>query len=537
MPQNGNGIRARWRRWWATLPPVHKKAVTAVAALLSLVVAAAAVLGGIVLWPKEEPRCAEGLTWDGKGKECYGVMTAGSDKPFIEELRAVTGQIEKQNDEVEKKASKKNPYVTIALMVPLVAGKNDRDITPTSILRDVQGAYLAQLEANRKEDRPMIRLALANAGRGMGHWREVTERLGEMSEGDDHLRAVFGFNLSTKNTQSAISELTKNRHIPVVGGPITADSLANHGRDRPYPGLAKIAPDNLEQTRAMMDHLKKKPGNLLQVVDTAANDLYTHDLREAYDKVTRNSSYEPEEFDGGVADVGDFKDIAQELCGARTEKGVVADTILYAGRVRQLSYLITALGERKCRDRPITIVSVSGASTLTTADKKAIDWKALREAKITVEYSTVAHKDSWQPAKGYKPPEKGGSKFDYERLTALLDTKEAREDKIGPNRLDDGRTITTYDSALTAIEGIRSSDDPLPSLRTVKGSWARLHGNGAVQGASGRINLRSDGTPCNKAFPIVTLDPKKENVRFKLLAWPKGSPGEACDGRADSTGN
>ncbi|WP_419999375.1 hypothetical protein [Streptomyces boninensis] len=534
------GRRERLRRWWRRKPPYIKKRLVALAAALGAGLLALAGWG-ISNLLEDEPRCAAGLSWDAETSECYGVTAGADDKPFIEELQPVMRQVEELNQAVEDDG---RSYVTIALMIPMVPAEDDPNLTPRQVLREVQGAYLAVRNANdlqeKGADKPrtgsktLIRLALANPGREMAHWEDVSNDLDKW-EGDKkhNLRAVFGFNLSVKRTEETIDYLTNDKRLPVVGGPITADTLSNRYKKGRFPGLVKITPDNLEQAMAIKKEHGVKPETAFRMVDTAAKDIYARDLIAAYEKVTKGTPYPPEEFDGGNADEGDFTRMVTELCGARTEgaKPVAADTVFFAGRPRQLSYLLNALIGRTCSERHITVISVSGASTLTSVEG-AIKWEELQRANVAVEYTTVAHKNAWKDGAGRKPPPYGGSPRDFDNLEKLVDGR-VKTENIGPTSLDDGRTITIYDSALTAIEGIRTTGEEIPSADEVRDAWKRLHGKHPVPGASGWICLDNDGLPINKAIVVARLDLEERGIRFKKLVWPAGAPKEECRGRAD----
>jgi hypothetical protein len=109
----------------------------------------------------------------------------------------------------------------------------------------------------------------------------------------------------------------------------------------------------------------------------------------------------------------------------------------------------------------------------------------------------------------------------------------AQEGKLGPMRLDDGRTIETYDVILTAAKAMSraaaTTKTQVPSTERIAQDYENLNSAFRVQGASGWICLTNAGNPYNKALAIVRLDPTRTKLKFEGLGWPKGTP--AADDR------
>jgi ABC-type branched-subunit amino acid transport system substrate-binding protein len=493
----------RYRAW----SPLRKRAFWALVLLLL-----AGVVWLLVRLLQEDTSCAPGVDRRGNDGECTGVTDGAYH--FIGELGPVSDRIKAENDRV---VSGGKPYATIALMIPMTP-KEDDTVGRTQLLREVQGAYLAQYRNNQEGQwEPPVRLVLANPGRDMAHRDAVVDQLADMSASAEHrLRAVFGFNVSTTRTEETIRRLTVEKGIAVVGGPITADSIANsRSEPRKYPGLAKIVPSNSDQARALTHYLGVRPAETFLVEDTHADDLYAKSLRDAFRAETRGTPFAPEEYHAEEVTPNDFAQMVNNLCNSR------ATTVYFAGRPPALTQLIRALGRRGCTEKPYRVVTVSGASTLALDPK--MDWEAFRHgAGLSVEYATVTHQDAWTK----KPPATGGSAKDYRALEKLV-TDPAVGD-IGPTGLQDGRTITAHDSALTAIRGIQNravGKGKVPEQKSIAAAWPRLHGQAKVQGASGWICLNSHGTPYNKAVAIVRLSPRQgQHIQFVRLAWPDGTP-------------
>lgn len=500
------------RHWHLARPPIVRRLNWTAAVVVVLALAA---VGVVTLRPDHS--CGTGVEKRGGDTDCTGV-TDGS-YHFTAELGPVSDRIAEANSRI---VSSGKPYATIALMIPMTPAPEDR-AGRVQVVREVQGAYLAQYRANRKgSEEPPVRLVLASPGRDMARWKDVSDQLAGMARsGRDKLRAVFGFNLSVERTKQTIDYLTNRKGIAVVGGPITADDLANDKEHpRRYPGLAKIVPSNSDQARALTHHLKVGPQQTFLVEDTHADDLYSRSLRAAFRSETKGTPFAPEQYDSSEVTPNDFAQMVNNLCDSK------ATTVYFSGRPPELAQLVRALGSRGCADRHYRVVTVSGASTL--ALDPSMDWDAFSfGAGLTVEYATVTHEGAWTSG---NPPATGGSKADFAALSSLVQGsgKSDGVGDIGPTDLADGRTITTHDSAMTAIAGIRNratAKDKVPDLASIAAAWPRLHGNAMVKGASGWICLNSYGTPYDKAVAIVKLSPDPaRHIQFETLAWPDGAP-------------
>ncbi|MFK0120448.1 ABC transporter substrate-binding protein [Streptomyces sp. NPDC090994] len=506
--------------WWVWHAGVDHRVRHAVAAVCAVVAGGAVA---VVCWTAALPDyCQSGngrlVREDG---QCVGISDGGY--VFDDALAAVSARIEELNDRVEQGDT---PYATIALMIPMTPGEESA-ADRAQVLREVQGAYLAQYRADvvAPEDVP-VRLVLANPGRDLKHGRRVADWLAELAASDeDRLRAVFGFNLSVQENADTIGYLTREKKIPVVGGPLTATGLADGGKT-PYPGLVKVVPSNHDQARALRHYLDEDDTKSFLIEDISGTDLYAKSLREAFREVTRNAASGPEQYDAQRVTNNDFQQMVNNICDSR------ATTLYFAGRPAALAQLINALGRRGCTDRHLTLVTVSGASTITL--EPSLDWSALTRGEgLTVEYATITHPDVWAAGGSPAPPSTGGSPADLAKLTGLLEPDAAHDPgDIGATDLSDGRTITMYDAALTAITGIENrvtEKGEVPDLAAIGEAWRRLHGVHKVPGASGWICLRGDGTPYDKAVAIVRLvaeggEGPGGHLAYQGVAWPTGRP-------------
>ncbi|MER5434950.1 hypothetical protein [Streptomyces sp. NPDC002588] len=462
----------------------------------------------------EDRSCAPGVVRPENSDECVGVATAAYDfgRP---QLRDVVRAIHQENERL-----KKDSYVTVALMLPYTSSTPS---TLSDILHEMQGAYLAQYQANHSSNgqSPAIRILLANPGATSDHWELLVDRLTEMAKGEDRLRAVAGVGMSTDYNKRAVAALTA-RGIPVIGSSITADDLANSTANKDaFPGLARVSPTNTDEARALASFAKVSAGRALLVYDKPG-DPYTRTLQKSFAALIEGSPYEPQPFtppadrtqEGTTANT--FRQITHLVCD--TAPGT--DTILFAGRHTQLRQFINALGARGCQDRRFTLLTGDEGSYLT--GEKDLDRSALTH-NLSVRYTALAHPDAW--TKG--APATGGSAADAKVLTDLL--ARAGHEPVGPIgkvNLDDGQLIIAFDAMTLAVHGIREATPDghvVPALADVGLQWPQVKGSLRVSGASGWICLDAHGNPYDKAVPIVELH-SDGGSRFVRIAWPEGKP-------------
>ena len=459
--------------------------------------------------------------------ECVGV-TDGSTRRWAG-LEQVMGRIEAENDRIAG-----TPHATIALMIAMDSDSGEKR---KEILHQVQGAYLAQYRANNDkaehDNAPKIRLVLAHPGKERDKWRPVADRLAEMAESEkDNLRVVFGFDVSVRQNKDAITYLTNHKGIPVVAGSLTGDDFANTGQGgKQFNGFVRIAPSNTDQADALVFFDKRlNLRHAILVEDRREGDSYNQSLREAFQRKLAASPHNPYTFvsEGPDDESGlskEFRHMAVNICTLSP----AVDTVYFAGRQVHLRQFVNAVAlHRPCTDRKITVVSGSAASTLYSDEE--LDWEALRgneevdQKEVEVVYTSYSHPDAWTTGKA---PETGGSARAFELLRSYVER--ARGEPVGPiGRTDiaDSRTASAYDSAWTAITGIRFHTEKggIPALSTIGNDWDSLQGVNKVEGASGWICLDSSGNPYNKAVAVVRLDPETRSPRFLGLAWPKGAP-------------
>jgi hypothetical protein len=481
----------------------------------AIVIAAAVAAGagyGIYRWTDPPRGCGPGVVMRGPQNECTGV-TDGS-YVFAAQLAKVEAAILAENHAVDGK-----PHATIALLMPL-------DTSDPADLHAVQGAYTEQYRANHDNDGqvPLIKLVLANPGVNSAQWLPVAEKLATMTGEPDNLRAVIGISVSTQTTQQEVGWLTA-RHIPVVGGTITANNIANRPGADPFPGLVRVAPTNTDEAAALSGFGHVNPAQALLVEDKRAGDDYITSLKNAFSAEMKGAPLEPYQFsspaninlDGTTSN--QFSQMVVNICGTASS----VKWIYFAGRQVQLRQFINELGNRPCTNRSFTVLTGDAASHLINDPQ--LDRGAFGRG-VTLEYAALAYPGVWTSKQA---PATGGSAAGYNDFAGTLHSR-ARGGRLGPVDLTDGQAIIAYDAALTGVTAIRRTTTPgtpMPSLPDIANEWPDLNGALKIDGASGWICLDNSGNPYDKAIPIVRYNPKGPPT-FVAVAWPAGAPPAAA---------
>ncbi|MZE81404.1 ABC transporter substrate-binding protein [Streptomyces xinghaiensis] len=480
--------------WRPTRPVVHW-AVGIVVTALVLGLGVPQLYGW---WQKREARCAEGVERRGPDEECVGATDGVTDPDFAfaGHLKDIQRKIGDENREVMEK--EKN-YVTIAYMTSLTVEKDDSN-SRDAIRRQLQGAYLAQIRANRRDlsGSPKIRLLVANTGSGAEHWRYTVDRLIELSRAErrgERVLAVTGLGPSTTENMEAMGRLSEEG-IAMVASTMSATNLTG------IAGLVRVAPTNRDEARAAAAYLKKRGyEDAVIVEDEAEKNLYARTLAEEFRKVFPDKEHTlPEEnavYDASQPDSweGELRWIVQNLCGEEP------DVVYFAGRGKHLMSFINKLANRKCQQRDFTVMTGDDTTNLTTDQ--------LREAAekgVEVYYTGLAHPDMWEK-----------DRTAVSRPSAAFFQEGGWMSKQFPGeRRDDAQAMMAHDAVLTAITAVRmtSLDGSVLSGKAVARRFRQLRGRDqGVEGASGFLSFRNNGDPIDRAVPVLKLGP---NGHFAL---------------------
>ncbi|MEU4212386.1 protein kinase [Streptomyces sp. NPDC026206] len=456
--------------------------------------------------------CADGLRSIGKGRTrtCVGLLAGTSSPPGSagssrssrthgtpgSNLVPVLERIYAENRRVVKAAAEQGgrPFASIVYLTPITA-EYDGTSMMESVRHDLEGAYLAQHRANRdpaSKAKAHIRLLFAQTG-GTAEQRQYTvgQVLGRQRA--ERIVAAVGLGGSTASSQDMIGELTAGG-LPAFGSVLTADSWAG------TPGLVRVAPANADQAAAAVRFLstgEHAAARVLLVQDVAAGDQYTSTLATQFRArvpADRLVGGEPKLFDSsqpGQADT--FRAQLAELCAAGP------DVVYFAGRGTSLPAFLTALADRPCRDRPLTVLSGDDTTQVTRTDGFGPKELAvmLRTGRIDLVYTGLAHPGAWEAAPEAFAPEAVAPFRNGTFAAAFPDSD-----------LEDGRAIMMYDALLTATRAIGNTPAVSdPTATDVYRTLSVLREGKGLPGASGWITIGGDGGPQDKAIPVVRIEP------------------------------
>lgn len=456
----------------------------------------------VVVWPDDT--CGD----SGSGVreidgECVGV-TDGS-YVFHEAFTDVQNKIAAENAEV----SGSGHTVTIALLDPLTV--DDTSAVNADLIRnELEGAYTAQYRINHTaavgDQRPLVRLVLANWGSHELQWQPVVEQLEGMVHDPDPLVAVVGLRLSTVQTQQAAKHLAQH-NIPMVSSMASADQL-NYGAIR---GFLRASPPNVEYVAALHAYVRNRPAldSAMMVYDansdansdpgtTSGADLFTRSLRDDFSKVFASLLIYPAQNYVGIsgptsASPGLFTSITTNICAVQPL------VVLYAGRVVDFTSFLESLHNRICPDSPVTVLAAGadfGSLQLRLREPE------LREKNISVVYATETDPQGWVK------DAPGTPRF----FKAFYD--EFRRLGFSPAHLDDGGAISIHDALLIAAKAARLSTrsqpgNAVPNHADVLNQMLNLNTLDEVSGAAGQLSFsyRGDasGNPGNKPLPVIEI--------------------------------
>jgi hypothetical protein len=438
--------------------------------------------------------------------ECTGV-TDGSDGAavFGSDLKPVMTAIGAENRNVIKDGD----YVTFAFLTPLTS-KDVNNLTVGQYVAELEGAYTAVEEANKKNTRPKIRLLVASMGSSQKHWERAVDQL-MARRAKDRLVAVTGLGLSQQETADAARKLSK-ADLPMVGDLITADGFdatgAVDGKGR-INGLARVALSNKDQLTAISKQLPsgKHTAALVStsVTPNGTRDLYTESLNRGFRTIkglkkhlddTSDFKFDPRGGPGAI-----LPTISQNFCST----GKTIDTVYYAARVKYLPDFLDALAKRSCHTQPITVITGSDAAALDPKTEALHD----PDAPITVLYAsfpnTAQFRSADNPGRGlFNAFAKAftsnhhGQQFPAEHLTSSY------------------WGIVAHDAVLTAATALHRAaahGDPssLPNRYAVRNELYALR-NDAIAGASGHFGIDKNGNRTN-THTVATV----HNLGWPLL--------------------
>jgi len=390
-------------------------------------------------------------------------------------MRAVIAAIGKENAAV--RARKGRPYVSIMLLNPMTPGAGS-DLTPTRMVDELRGAYLAQVNMNDSGTLG-IQLLLDNEGTSAeGNEGPAVKQLETLEGAPDHVVAVAGLGVSNAQTAASASALSRNG-MAMFGG-LTAGNQFNGNT---FNGMIQVVPDVSEEVTQLVNQLPT-PRTAVLVYDQQATDYYTSDLREAFTQdFAKSLTDEPQPYMPGVSDTNvEFEAIADEVCYTSGESPVV----LYAGRDAVLAALVQQFqDDGNCHGKKITMLTAGDGDGLDPA----VTASAPGTGQVSVIYADLVNMNRLTSA----------FQQSYEQTLAKLDP--------GDSGLSDPWMAGTYNSMMAAWAAIQPAYEAVapnaPTKSDVLGFVVRLNGMFTPTGATGPFPLSSDGELSSPDSPIV----------------------------------
>ncbi|GIG68864.1 ABC transporter substrate-binding protein [Phytomonospora endophytica] len=443
--------------------------------------------------------------------ECVGVSDGSY--VFAPELDAVSAKIREENRRVEESGASS---VSFAYFIPMTLGEGDTQ-GYEAVESELQGAYLAQYNWNRTTGaerlvEPQVRLLLANPGAETNRWSFVVDELVSRVDGTDRLRAVIGMGPSFDGTFAALSALDA-AGVPTAVAAMTANPAVDP-QVGPPRYFARVGPTNAQEVAALANAMGGEARRPVLIVDVRADDTYTKTLADEFIKRFPALADTDEEYDSSLDGLFQtMNDIRNNICSRPP------DVVLFAGRGRVgLTEFLTSLADRNadCRENPIRVVTGDDATETVLTDTGRF---ALAKAKVTVQYTALAHPSQWNLEAGAQP-----SVQEFARFAAAFETH------FGGGADNDGHAMIAYDAALIAIKAVRLTGETAPTLEHVEQAWGRFGECTVVDGVTGTIALDKSGDALDKYMPLVALQPDGTST-FVKAAWPTedGSPARHCD--------
>jgi hypothetical protein len=465
-------------------------------------------------WPRAHPKlsatlvvvvvlAAAGVVYDVRSHPAPPVTVTDGSHVFNANLSGVEKAIHTEDNWV---TGTHRPYVSIAVLATMSPRPNAEPLDANATRHAVEGAYLAQYEANHPAGptggpgAPLVRLLLADEG----GQQDTTAAL-EAAAGDgQHLVAVTGLGTDSANV-TALADQLSAKHIAMVGSVATGDQPAG------IAGLVRISPTDTDEARAAVRFLDGNPDprsplpadpRVWLIQDENAQDTDATTLGAAFpqalatDHARHYQIVGPgSEYDSslpGTATLVSARDNGADVCGSRV------DVVYFAGRGSDLPGVLAGLARRSCAaTRHLTVLTGSDATPLFG---RADLWPA-GNANMDVYVTGLADPDMWHAQPSVADPATSawfdslgygfGHRFPAERPDPLP-------------ALDDGWAIMFHDGVLTAVDAARAaagSGTAIPSAAAV----ARDVNQVTVHGASGYLCFDGVGDPINRPIPVIQV--------------------------------
>ncbi|WP_399141501.1 hypothetical protein Q3A86_29570 [Streptomyces sp. NBUA17] len=186
--------------------------------------------------------------------------------------------------------------------------------------------------------------------------------------------------------------------------------------------------------------------------------------------------------------------------------------VYFAGRGRDLPAFLESLAKRNCRNSSLMVLSGDDTSQVLQADGFKNVKDSLKTGNIRLVYTGLAHPGAWT--------EERKDFFDQKAISSFGDDGNFK--KISRDgELEDGQAIMGYDAVCVAVRAIKLTApqgkfQPDSVIQNLTG----LNETNAVHGASGYISVTNNGSPMDKAIPLIEI---KKDGSTKTLDVVSGS--------------
>jgi hypothetical protein len=418
---------------------------------------------------------------------CLSCISDGSrafpgDTQAMHEVIAAIG-----NENAAVRAHKGRPYVSIMLLNPMTPGVGS-DLTPTRMVDELRGAYLAQVTMNNTGTLG-IQLLLDDEGTSAeANEGPAVKQLMTIEGAPNHVVAVTGMGVSNAQTAASASTLARDG-MPIFGG-LTAGDQFNGNT---FNGMVQVVPDVSEEVAQLAQNLPT-PRTAVLVYDQQATDYYTSDLRAAFSQdFAKSLTDEAQPYTPGVSDTNvEFQAIADEVCYTSGEPPIV----LYAGRDAVLAALVEQFqDDGNCHGKKITMLTAGDGDGLAPA----VTASAPGTGQVSVIYADMINMNELTSA----------FQQSYQQTVGKIDP--------GDTGMSDTWMAGTYNSMMAAWAAIQpayeaAAPDP-PTKSDVLGFVVRLNGMFTPTGAAGPFPLSADG---ELTYPDIPIIEEKAGQRYTL---------------------
>lgn len=333
-------------------------------------------------------------------RECVGVSTGGVrfergrlstglDGDLRTPDRRHTGgsvtlaDLQRMIDEEDAEVARgRAPYVTV-LYVGMMTTADGQEQSAVSSIRELAGAYLAQL-ANNHTDQPgevgmplKVRLLAVNAGQNMASSGLVADRVLAIARRDPTVVGVVGMGRNTSASQDAIRRMN-DAGLAIVDTVNSSDQLPVLAH---YYGLAATDHDEaVAAGRALDGH----PASHALIVSRSPGPSreYSSELASDAQQALRPRRPDPLTYDGTDDIAGKVKTACENSADHPYE------LVYFAGRAEDLPGLINGLSSGGCTDRPLTLL---GGDEISRASFGTGRHQIMLPATLTVYYTTFNH--------------------------------------------------------------------------------------------------------------------------------------------------